>query len=29
VVLPVPLLPLRGTAAAMLGIMNLRGQVVR
>jgi len=28
VVLPVPLLPLRGTAAAMLGIMNLRGQVV-
>ncbi|WDS36816.1 chemotaxis protein CheW [Pseudoxanthomonas sp.] len=28
VVLPVPLLPLRGTAASMLGIMNLRGQVV-
>lgn len=28
VVLPVPLLPLRGTPAAMLGIMNLRGQVV-
>ena len=28
VVLPVPLLPLRGTADAMLGIMNLRGQVV-
>ncbi|MCF7751816.1 chemotaxis protein CheW [Bacillus subtilis subsp. subtilis] len=28
VVLPVPLLPLRGTAEAMLGIMNLRGQVV-
>ncbi|WP_312253276.1 chemotaxis protein CheW [Stenotrophomonas sp.] len=28
VVLPVPLLPLRGTTAAMLGIMNLRGQVV-
>ncbi|HDS1027833.1 TPA: chemotaxis protein CheW, partial [Stenotrophomonas maltophilia] len=28
VVLPVPLLPLRGTSAAMLGIMNLRGQVV-
>ncbi|UMA61144.1 chemotaxis protein CheW [Xanthomonas oryzae] len=28
VVLPVPLLPLRGTASAMLGIMNLRGQVV-
>ncbi len=28
VVLSVPLLPLRGTAAAMLGIMNLRGQVV-
>ncbi len=28
VVLPVPLLPLRGTATAMLGIMNLRGQVV-
>lgn len=28
VVLPVPLLPLRGTAPAMLGIMNLRGQVV-
>ncbi|MBH1669084.1 purine-binding chemotaxis protein CheW [Stenotrophomonas maltophilia] len=27
-VLPVPLLPLRGTAPAMLGIMNLRGQVV-
>ena len=26
--LPVPLLPLRGTAAAMLGIMNLRGQVL-
>ncbi len=28
VVLPVPLLPLRGTPAAMLGVMNLRGQVV-
>lgn len=28
VVLPVPLLPLRGTAASMLGVMNLRGQVV-
>ncbi|WP_312315719.1 chemotaxis protein CheW [Stenotrophomonas sp.] len=28
VVLPVPLLPLRGTPTAMLGIMNLRGQVV-
>ncbi len=28
VVLPVPLLPLRGTSPAMLGIMNLRGQVV-
>lgn len=28
VVLPVALLPLRGTAAAILGIMNLRGQVV-
>lgn len=28
VVLPVPLLPLRGTPPAMLGIMNLRGQVV-
>lgn len=28
VVLPVPLLPLRGTSSAMLGIMNLRGQVV-
>lgn len=28
VVLPVPLLPLRGTPSAMLGIMNLRGQVV-
>lgn len=28
VVLPVPLLPLRGTAPEMLGIMNLRGQVV-
>ncbi len=28
VVLPVPLLGLRGTAASMLGIMNLRGQVV-
>jgi len=28
VVLPVPLLGLRGTPAAMLGIMNLRGQVV-
>lgn len=28
VVLPVPLLGLRGTATAMLGIMNLRGQVV-
>src|SRR5690606_13375289 len=28
VVLPVPLLPLRGTAPAVLGIMNLRGQVV-
>lgn len=28
VVLPVPLLPLRGTCPAMLGIMNLRGQVV-
>jgi len=28
VVLPVPLLSLRGTAPAMLGIMNLRGQVV-
>ncbi len=28
VVLPVPLLPLRGTSQAMLGIMNLRGQVV-
>lgn len=28
VVLPVPLLGLRGTSAAMLGIMNLRGQVV-
>jgi len=27
-VLPVPLLGLRGTATAMLGIMNLRGQVV-
>ncbi len=26
--MPVPLLPLRGTAPAMLGIMNLRGQVV-
>ncbi|OOW85020.1 chemotaxis protein [Xanthomonas campestris pv. vitiswoodrowii] len=28
VVLPVPLLPLRGTPSAILGIMNLRGQVV-
>ena len=28
VVLPVPLLPLRGTPTATLGIMNLRGQVV-
>lgn len=28
VVLPVPLLGLRGTPASMLGIMNLRGQVV-
>ncbi|MGE8280701.1 MAG: chemotaxis protein CheW [Stenotrophomonas sp.] len=28
VVLPVPLLALRGTAEEMLGIMNLRGQVV-
>ncbi len=28
VVLPVPLLGLRGTTKAMLGIMNLRGQVV-
>ena len=28
VVLPVPLLPLRGTPTSMLGIMNLRGQVV-
>ncbi|WP_052633774.1 chemotaxis protein CheW [Pseudoxanthomonas suwonensis] len=28
VVLPTPLLPLRGTAPAMLGVMNLRGQVV-
>ncbi|MCD9087180.1 chemotaxis protein CheW [Stenotrophomonas sp. SY1] len=28
VVLPVPLLALRGTDASMLGIMNLRGQVV-
>ena len=28
VVLPVPLLALRGTGPAMLGIMNLRGQVV-
>ena len=28
VVLPTPLLPLRGTPPAMLGIMNLRGQVV-
>jgi len=28
VVLPVPLLPLRGAARSMLGIMNLRGQVV-
>ena len=28
VVLPVPLLPLRGTPPAMLGVMNLRGQVV-
>lgn len=28
VVLPVPLLALRGTNASMLGIMNLRGQVV-
>src|SRR5690606_31766633 len=28
VVLPVPLLALRGTATAMLGVMNLRGQVV-
>lgn len=28
VVLPVPLLGLRGTAPSMLGIMNLRGQVV-
>ena len=28
VVLPVPLLPLRGASRAMLGIMNLRGQVV-
>ncbi len=28
VVLPVPLLPLRGTPVAMLGVMNLRGQVV-
>jgi len=28
VVLPVPLLPLRGTARSILGIMNLRGQVV-
>ena len=28
VVLPVPLLALRGTGHAMLGIMNLRGQVV-
>jgi len=27
-VLPVPLLPLRGTRPEMLGIMNLRGQVV-
>jgi len=28
VVLPVPLLALRGTVPAMLGVMNLRGQVV-
>ncbi len=28
VVLPVPLLPLRGASRSMLGIMNLRGQVV-
>ncbi len=28
VVLPTPLLPLRGTPEAMLGVMNLRGQVV-
>lgn len=28
VVLPVPLLPLRGTSRSILGIMNLRGQVV-
>lgn len=28
VMLPVPLLPLRGTPPSMLGIMNLRGQVV-
>ena len=28
VVLPTPLLPLRGTPPAMLGVMNLRGQVV-
>jgi len=28
VVLPVPLLPLRGAARSFLGIMNLRGQVV-
>ena len=28
VVLPVPLLPLRGTNRSILGIMNLRGQVV-
>jgi purine-binding chemotaxis protein CheW len=28
VVLPSPLLPLRGTPPAMLGVMNLRGQVV-
>lgn len=28
VVLPVPLLPLRGTRPEMLGVMNLRGQVV-
>jgi purine-binding chemotaxis protein CheW len=28
VVLPTPLLPLRGTPLAMLGVMNLRGQVV-
>lgn len=28
VVLPAPLLPLRGAAPSMLGVMNLRGQVV-